>query len=94
MQALDRFTPGLLEQSDLKAALQGFQEVVRMEAEKGEWGFKAMKQIVKLHFQMGNTDEMLSSYRCGVCVVLCVYTGHLPQGDADLHQDGCHAQRQ
>lgn len=55
--------PGLLEQAELAAALKGFQEVIKMETEKGEWGFKAMKQIVKLHFQMGNTDEMLAAYR-------------------------------
>lgn len=68
--------PGLLEQADLKAALQGFQEVVKMEADKGEWGFKAMKQIVKLHFQMGNTDEMLSSYRCALLVISLTRTHH------------------
>ena len=30
------------------AAAQSFKEVVAMEGEKGEWGFKAYKQIVKL----------------------------------------------
>jgi COP9 signalosome complex subunit 2 len=25
-----------------------------MEAELGEWGFKALKQTVKLHFKLGN----------------------------------------
>ncbi len=26
-------------------------------------GFKALKQIVKLHFKLGNTDKMLEAYR-------------------------------
>ena len=26
-------------------------------------GFKALKQIVKLHYKMGNHDEMLTAYR-------------------------------
>ncbi|KAK9794025.1 hypothetical protein WJX73_004702 [Symbiochloris irregularis] len=48
---------------DLSTALRGFQEVVRMEDGKGEWGFKALKQIVKLHYKMGNHEEMLTAYR-------------------------------
>lgn len=34
-----------------------------MEPEKGEWGFKALKQIVKLHFKLGNREGMVGSYR-------------------------------
>ena len=37
-------------ETDTQAALSGFEEVVKMESEKGEWGFKALKQIVKLKF--------------------------------------------
>ncbi|BDA40631.1 COP9 signalosome complex subunit 2 [Coccomyxa sp. Obi] len=53
---------GMLE-GDPQEALRGFQEVVSMEGDKGEWGFKALKQIVKLHFKLGNTDKMLEAYR-------------------------------
>lgn len=53
---------GMLE-GDPQEALRGFQEVVSMEDEKGEWGFKALKQIVKLHFKLGITDKMLEAYR-------------------------------
>ena len=38
---------GLLADSDLKGALDGFKEVVSMEDDKGEWGFKAHKQMVR-----------------------------------------------
>eukprot|EP00890_Picochlorum_soloecismus_P000016 jgi/Picsp_1/1014/NSC_04498-R1_protein len=53
---------GLVESGESKAALQGFQEVIEMEEERGEWGFKALKQIVKLHYTLGNQDDMLKSY--------------------------------
>mmetsp|Transcript_11567 Transcript_11567/g.30108 ORF Transcript_11567/g.30108 Transcript_11567/m.30108 type:complete len:434 (-) Transcript_11567:290-1591(-) len=49
--------------SDASDALQGFREVVQMETEKGEWGFKALKQIVKLQFKLKNYKPMLESYR-------------------------------
>lgn len=54
---------GLLESDDLNDALKGFEQVVTMEQGQGEWGFKALKQVVKLHFKMGNTKAMLESYR-------------------------------
>lgn len=34
-----------------------------MEAEKGEWGFKALKQIVKLKFRLGKFQEMIVRYK-------------------------------
>lgn len=34
-----------------------------MEGERGEWGFKALKQVVKLHYKMGEHKEMMQSYR-------------------------------
>ena len=48
---------------DVDAALSGFQEVVSMEEEKGEWGFKAHKQMVKLEFKRGNYDAMMGVYK-------------------------------
>ena len=53
---------GLIE-DDIEAALAGFQEVIRMEEEKGEWGFKAYKQIVKLQFKRAQYKEMLAAYK-------------------------------
>merc|ERR1719217_1399581 len=34
-----------------------------MEEEKGEWGFKAYKQMVKLEFKRGQHDEMMRTYK-------------------------------
>ncbi len=84
-----RPSTGLLEQADLQAALKGFQEVVKMETDKGEWGFKAMKQIVKLHFQMGNTDEMLAAYRYVFIVNMCApHNKYPPHTHIHLPQSG------
>ena len=29
-------------------------------------GFKALKQVVKLHYKLGNHSEMLQAYRCSL----------------------------
>lgn len=50
-------------ETDVTAALAGFEEVLRMEAEKGEWGFKALKQIVKLKFRAGDFRTMITRYK-------------------------------
>lgn len=34
-----------------------------MESEKGEWGFKALKQIVKLKFRLGDFKGMITRYK-------------------------------
>ncbi|XP_038992850.1 COP9 signalosome complex subunit 2-like [Hibiscus syriacus] len=44
---------GLLE-TDPEGALVGFSEVVSMEPEKAEWGFKALKQTVKIYYRLGS----------------------------------------
>ncbi|KAF8943536.1 hypothetical protein BGZ47_005354 [Haplosporangium gracile] len=43
-------------------ALTEFQGVVEAETEKGDWGFKALKQMVKLSFKMGDYDKTLEYY--------------------------------
>ncbi|KAG9157261.1 hypothetical protein Leryth_004924 [Lithospermum erythrorhizon] len=53
---------GLVE-TDPEAALEGFAEVVRMEPEKADWGFKALKQTVKLYFKLVKYKEMMDAYR-------------------------------
>jgi COP9 signalosome complex subunit 2 len=54
---------GSLENDDPQEALDGFAVVIGMEQEKGEWGFKALKQTVKLHYRLGNFSEMMTNYR-------------------------------
>ena len=33
-----------------------------LEEEKGEWGFKALKQMIKINFKLGNIKEMMTRY--------------------------------
>uniref|UniRef100_A0AAX7SM39 COP9 signalosome complex subunit 2 n=1 Tax=Astatotilapia calliptera TaxID=8154 RepID=A0AAX7SM39_ASTCA len=41
-----------LKEDDPKAALSSFQKVLELEGEKGEWGFKALKQMIKINFKL------------------------------------------
>lgn len=46
------------------AALQSFQKVLDLEnGEKGEWGFKALKQMIKINFKLLNYGEMMVRYK-------------------------------
>lgn len=52
-----------LKEEDAQSAIRSFEKVLAMEDTKGEWGFKALKQIMKLHFRLGNTEAMMMQYR-------------------------------
>uniref|UniRef100_A0A915HZ14 COP9 signalosome complex subunit 2 n=1 Tax=Romanomermis culicivorax TaxID=13658 RepID=A0A915HZ14_ROMCU len=53
-----------LKVDDPRAALDNFREVLRLQRDdKGEWGFKALKQMVKICFQLNEHNLMLSYYR-------------------------------
>ncbi|KAI5710924.1 COP9 signalosome complex subunit 2 [Diaphorina citri] len=53
-----------LKEDDPKAALQSFQKVLDLESgERGEWGFKALKQMIKINFKLSNYKEMMSRYK-------------------------------
>ena len=41
-----------LKENNPPAALDSFAQVLELEEEKGEWGFKALKQMMKLHFKL------------------------------------------
>jgi len=56
------YTAKGLAESDPALALERLEKVIKMEKEKGEWGFKALKQIVKLLFKAGRFDEMMVRY--------------------------------
>lgn len=55
-----------LKEDDLDAAYEGFQEVLDKdndgEDEKGEWGFKAKKQMIKVLFEQGKYQLVLEKY--------------------------------
>ncbi|CAH1980558.1 unnamed protein product [Acanthoscelides obtectus] len=53
-----------LKEDEPTAALASFQKVLDLESgDKGEWGFKALKQMIKINFKLGNYDEMMSRYK-------------------------------
>lgn len=54
---------GLLESGENEKAMEGFAEVIAMEREKGEWGFKALKKMVKLLYKRGDVESMLARYK-------------------------------
>jgi len=53
-----------LKEDNPAAALESFQRVLDLEnGEKGEWGFKALKQMIKINFRLSNFDEMMVRYK-------------------------------
>jgi len=53
-----------LKERDPPAALASFQKVLDLENnEKGEWGFKALKQMIKINFRLSNFEEMMTRYK-------------------------------
>ncbi|KAH8402924.1 hypothetical protein KR222_000380 [Zaprionus bogoriensis] len=49
-----------LKEEEPKAALASFQKVLDLEnGEKGGWGFKALKQMIKINFRLCNYEEMM-----------------------------------
>lgn len=53
----------LKDEKDLGGALQGFEKVLDIETTKGEWGFKALKQMVKITFASGDHESMMEYYK-------------------------------
>ncbi|XP_057661692.1 COP9 signalosome complex subunit 2-like [Diorhabda carinulata] len=48
----------------LESSVLAFQKVLDLQGEhKGEWGFKALKQLVKINFQLKNYDETMKKYK-------------------------------
>ncbi|KAK9458280.1 PCI domain-containing protein [Dipodascopsis uninucleata] len=52
-----------LKEDDRQAAIDEFLGVVALEPEKGDWGFKALKQIVKILFRSGEQERTLKYYK-------------------------------
>ncbi|KAI8086101.1 PCI domain-containing protein [Halteromyces radiatus] len=50
-------------EDDPEGAINDFQLVVDTEEEKGEWGFKALKQMAKISFQLNKYEDTLSYYK-------------------------------
>ncbi|XP_022245947.1 COP9 signalosome complex subunit 2-like [Limulus polyphemus] len=53
-----------LKEENPNSAISSFQKVLDLEGDdKGEWGFKALKQMIKINFKLGNFEEMMSRYK-------------------------------
>jgi COP9 signalosome complex subunit 2 len=50
-------------EDDINEALELFETILDMEEEKGQWGFKSLKQMVKALFKIGKYPEMLKRYK-------------------------------
>lgn len=48
--------------SDPEAAIEEFLGVPALEQEKGDWGFKGLKQAIKLEFKLGQYDKAVEHY--------------------------------
>jgi len=51
-----------LKEDDPHSALESFEKVLFLEQEKGEWGFKALKQMVKINYKLQQYDNMMKRY--------------------------------
>jgi len=53
---------GMLEE-DIKEAIKGLEKVVTLEkGNKGEWGFKALKKLVKVYFKEGEAKKAVEKF--------------------------------
>lgn len=48
--------------SDPKDAISEFLSIPALESEKGDWGFKGLKQAIKLEFKLGKHDDAVQHY--------------------------------
>lgn len=51
--------------TDPEDAIREFLEVPGLEQEKGDWGFKGLKQAIKLEFKLQRYDEVCHGRRAG-----------------------------
>ncbi|KAL3319128.1 COP9 signalosome complex subunit 2 [Cichlidogyrus casuarinus] len=52
-------------EDSLNEALEEFKKVLQLETneEKGEWGFRALKQMMKINFRLKQYDQMIHNYK-------------------------------
>lgn len=54
---------GLKSEGKINEAIANFERVLNLEQEMGEWGFKALKQMVKITFNTNQFEAMLEYYQ-------------------------------
>jgi len=50
-------------EEDINQAIKGYEKVVSMETEKGEWGFKSLKKLTKLYFQQAQNKKVVEKFK-------------------------------
>lgn len=50
-------------EKDPEKALAGFEKALTLEQDKGEWGFKALAEIVKIRIRLRQFEAMMNAYR-------------------------------
>ncbi len=65
-----------LKEENPKSALDSFKKVLELEQEKGEWGFRALKQMIKINFKL---VRQISSVRFFIQNLLSLYISALLQ---------------
>ena len=56
-------------------AIDEFLGVPALEPEKGDWGFKGLKQAIKLEFKLSRYDQVRFISSCAECFILMICTG-------------------
>ncbi|XP_063712839.1 COP9 signalosome complex subunit 2-like isoform X2 [Symsagittifera roscoffensis] len=63
-----------LKEANPREAIADFEKVLELETEKGEWGFKALKQMIKLLFHLNEFDQMMHRYHQLLTYIKCAVT--------------------
>jgi hypothetical protein len=78
--------------SDPEAAIEEFLGVPAFEPEKGDWGFKGLKQAIKLEFKLGQYDKVcwschkLGSWWTNSARLSNTIPNYSPMSRAQLHE--------
>ena len=62
-----------LKEANPREAIADFEKVLELETEKGEWGFKALKQMIKLLFHLVscfNGAKVKVDISCALCRII------------------------
>mmetsp|Transcript_31249 Transcript_31249/g.81926 ORF Transcript_31249/g.81926 Transcript_31249/m.81926 type:complete len:446 (+) Transcript_31249:229-1566(+) len=57
------YTAKQYKEDDPDEALSGFAKVVELEEPKGDWGFRALKQTMKVNFRLGKHTDVMETYK-------------------------------
>ncbi len=74
-----------MKEDDPKAALNSFQRVLDLEEEKGEWGFKALKQMIKINFRVVRVIQIIYKNYVDYCLMFVLFfKGKLCRNDESI----------